>query len=89
MEEIYIMSLVDKWYGVPQGCQEKEQWSWQENGSTFLLTLCVSMAESLNLYKPVLPLQNNAVFHNIFLRIKHFWTEKYLIVLFTTLVTSE
>lgn len=38
----------------------------------FLLTLCVSMAESLNLDKPVLPLQNNAVFHNTFLRIKHF-----------------
>lgn len=52
--------------------QVKEQWSWQEYDSVFLLTLCVSMAESLNLDKPVLPLQNNAVFHNTFLRIKHF-----------------
>lgn len=65
----YIMSLVDKWYRVPQ---VKEQWSWPEYDSIFLLTLCVSMAESLNLDKPVLPLQNNAVPHNIFLRIKHF-----------------
>lgn len=78
MGKIYIMSLVDKWYGDSQGCQDKGQWSWQEYGSTFLLTLCVSKAESLHLYKPVLPFQNNAVFHSIFLSIKHFWTEKNL-----------